>query len=122
MWSRNDEEEDDPHSFYRLPHPHHHPRPHDGAVQYSDEESEEAHINIVGDDEDVDNGDVDDDQYQNEDDDEDEVIETKTPLRRLSSSSLNSAADAALRPSTEIRISTEFVQEQLSQKPPVHTA
>ena len=87
MWSRYHEEEDDPHSLYRLLHPHHHPRPHDGAVQYSDEESEEAHINIVGDDEDVDNGDVDDDEDQDEDDDEDEVIETKTPSRRLPSSS-----------------------------------
>ena len=82
MWSRNDEEEDNLHSFYRLPHPHHHPRPHDGAVQYSDEE-EEAHIDIVGDDEDVDNGDVDDDDDEGEDDDEDEVTGIKTPLRRL---------------------------------------
>ena len=93
MWIRYDEEEDDPHSLYRLPHPHHHPRPHDGTVQYSDEESEEAHI--------------------------DEVIESKISSRRLSSFSLNGAADAALRPSTEIHISTKFVQEQLRQKPPV---
>lgn len=66
----------------QAPAPTRNPRPHDGAVQYSDEGSEEAHIDIVGDDEDVDNGDVDDDQDQDEDEDEDEVIEIKMPLRR----------------------------------------
>ena len=97
----------------------HHSRPHGGAVQYSDEESEETHIDTVGDNEDIDNGDVDDDEDEDEDDDEDEVIEIKTPSRRSSSSSLNDAAAAAFMPSTEIRISDEFVQEQLGQKPPV---
>ena len=75
--------------------------------------NEEAHIDTVRDDEDIDNGDVDDD----EDDDEDEVIEIKMASRRSSSSSLNSAADVALRSSTEIHISDEFIQEQLGQKP-----
>ena len=73
----------------QAPAPTHNPRPHDGAVQYSDEESEEAHIDIVGDDEDVHNGDVDDDQDQDQDDDEDEVVEIKMPSRRLSLSSLS---------------------------------
>ena len=72
--------------------------------------NEEAYINTVRDNEDIDKGDVDDDE-----DDEDE----ETPSCPLSSSSLNGAADAALRPSTEIHISTKFVQEQLRQKPPV---
>ena len=110
LWSRYDKE-DGPHSLYGLPRPHHHSRPHDWAAQYSDEESEETHIDTVRDDEDVD---------EDEDEDEDEVIEIKTPSRRSSSSSLNDAADAALRPSTDIHISEEFVQEQLGQKPPVH--
>ena len=87
LWSRYDKE-DGPHSLYGLPRPHHHSRPHDGAAQYSDEESEETHIDTVRDDEDVDNGDVDDE-------DEDEVVEIKTPSRSSSSSSLNDAADAA---------------------------
>ena len=89
LCSRYDEEEDGPYSLYGLPpHQHHHSRPYDGAAQYSDEESEETHIDAVRDDEDVDNGDVDDE-------DEDEVIEIKTPSRSSSSSSLNDAADAA---------------------------
>ena len=97
----------------------HHSRPHGGAIQYSDEESEETHIDTVGDDEDIDNGDVDEDE--DEDDSEDELIEIKTPSRR-SSSSLNGAADAALKPRMEIHVSDEFVQEQLGQKPPVRAA
>ena len=63
------------------------------------------------DDKDIENSDV--------DDDEDDVVEIKTPSRRSSSSSLNGAADAALKLSTEIHISDEFVQEQPGQKPPV---
>lgn len=47
--------------------------------------NEEAHIDTVRDDIDIENGDVDDD----EDEDEDEVVEIKTPSRRSSSSSLN---------------------------------
>ena len=120
FWSRYDEEEVNPRSLYGLPHPQHHSRPHDGAVavQYhSDAESDEAHIDTVGDDEDVDNGDVVDDE--DEDEDEDEVIEIKTPSRPSSSSSLNGAAETALRPSAEIHTSNEFLQEQLGQKPPV---
>ena len=69
----------------QAPAPTRNPRPHDGAVQYSDEGSEEAHIDIVGD-EDVDNGDVDDDQDQDQDNDEDEVKEIKTPSRPSSPS------------------------------------
>ena len=74
LWSRYDKE-DGPHSLYGLPRPHHHSRPHDWAAQYSDEESEETHIDTVRDDEDVD---------EDEDEDEDEVIEIKTPSRRSS--------------------------------------
>ena len=44
--------------------------------------NEEADIDTVGDDEDVDNGDVEDDE--DEDDDEDEVVEIKSPSRRSS--------------------------------------
>ena len=77
--------------------------------------NEEAHIDTVRDDKDIENGDVDDD----EDEDEDEVVEIKTPSRRSSSSSLNGAAETALRPSAEIHTSNEFLQEQLRQKPPV---
>ena len=69
------------------------------------------HIDTVRDDKDIENGDV--------DDDEDEVVEIKTPSPPSSSSSLNGAADAALKMSTEIHISDEFVQEQPGQKPPV---
>ena len=79
LWSRYDKE-DGPHSLYGLPRPHHHSRPHDGAAQYSDEESEETHIDTVRDDEDVDNGDVDD---EDEDDDEDEVIDTSQKCKSL---------------------------------------
>ena len=58
--------------------------------------NEEAHIDTVRDDKDIENGDVDDD----EDEDEDEVVEISS-----SSSSLDGAADATLRPSAEIHIS-----------------
>ena len=79
--------------------------------------NEEAHIDTVRDDEYVDNGNMNDDE--DEDDDQDEVIEIKTPSRPSSSSSLDDAADAALRPSTEIHISDKFIQERLGQKRPV---
>ena len=73
--------------------------------------NEEVHIDAVRDDKDIENGEV--------DDDEDEVVEIKTPSPPSSSSSLNGAAETALRPSAEIHTSNEFLQEQLGQKPPV---
>ena len=122
-WSRYDEEEDNPRSLYGLPHPQHHSRPHDGvvAVQYhSDEESDEAHIDTVGDDEDVDNGDMVDDE--DEDEDEDEVKVIKTPSRPSSPSSPLTAQSTPPSGRARRYTSHEFVKEQLRQKPPVHTA
>ena len=69
--------------------------------------NEEARIDTVRDDEDITSGDVDDDEYEN---DNEEVIEIKMPLCPSSSSPLNGAADAALRPSMEIHISLQRVR------------
>ena len=53
---------------------------------------------------------------EDEDDDEDKVIAIKTPSRP-SSSALNGAANAAIKPSMEIHISGESVQERPVQAP-----